>query len=133
MTWRRLTLHVEAAACASAWDDAIVIFVGRRHDNREVECTPRSDVIDGTAYARVNSTRADGKVHRIHGGCLGRRLYGCRARLACHRSGALKRTRDASRAQEPGAIAGSGCTREGQGNGPVRSRRMGEHNSRCRQ
>ena len=41
--WRRLTLHVEGAATAKAYD-AVGLFVG--HGSREVDGTPRSDVLD---------------------------------------------------------------------------------------
>lgn len=40
--WRRLTLHVEGAATATAYD-AVGLFV--RHGSREVDGTPRSDVL----------------------------------------------------------------------------------------
>ncbi len=43
LTRRRLTLHVEGAATAKAYD-AVGLFV--RHGSREVDGTPRSDVLD---------------------------------------------------------------------------------------
>ncbi len=43
LTWRRLTLHVEGAATAKAYG-AVANFV--RHGGREVDGTPRSDVLD---------------------------------------------------------------------------------------
>src|SRR5262252_3898717 len=50
LTWRRLTLHVEAATSARAWG---AVFTGcfARHDGREVDGTPRSDVLDETSSA----------------------------------------------------------------------------------
>ena len=74
----------------------------------------------------------DAEVQRIRGGWLGRRLFGRRVRRACDRSGAKKRTSYASLVPKPGARAGNVFALEGQGNGPVRSRRMGGHNGRCR-
>jgi DNA-binding transcriptional ArsR family regulator len=127
--WRRLTLHVEAAATATACG-AVANFV--RHGGREVDGTPRSDVLDETSSATALGSGVDAEVQRIRGGWLGRRLCCRRVRRACDRSGAKKRTSYASLVPKPGARAGTACAREGQGNALIRRRRMGGHNGRCR-
>jgi len=48
LTRRRLTLHVEAAATATACG---AVASTARHGGREVDCTPRSDVLDETSSA----------------------------------------------------------------------------------
>src|SRR5207248_4050684 len=48
ITRRRLTLHVEAAASATACD---AVGLSARHDSREVDCTPRSEVLGETSSA----------------------------------------------------------------------------------
>ncbi len=48
ITRRRLTLHVEAAATATACG---AVASTARHGGREVDCPPRSDVLDETSSA----------------------------------------------------------------------------------
>ncbi len=48
--WRRLTLHVEGAASAKAWG-AVATGCFVRHGSREVDGTPRSDVLDEPSSA----------------------------------------------------------------------------------
>ena len=127
--WRRLTLYVEAAATATACFP-VANFV--RHGGREVDGTPRSEVLGETSSATALGSGVDAEVQRIRGGWLGRRLCCRRVRRACDRSGAKKRTSYASLVAKPGARAGTACAREGQGNTLIRRRRMGGHNGRCR-
>src|SRR5436305_14045899 len=49
--WRPLTLQVEGAATAKAYD-AVGLFV--RHGSREVDCTPRSEVLDEPSSATAS-------------------------------------------------------------------------------
>jgi len=129
ITWRRLTLDVEGAAGASAWG-AVATGCFARLLSREVDWTPRSEVLDETSSATVSGADAEGQ--RIRGGWLGRRPFCRRVRSACDRSGAKGRSSQASLVPKHGARAGSACALEGHGNGPIPSRRMGGHNGRCR-
>ena len=125
----RLTLHVEGAATAAACG-AVANFA--RYGGREVDCTPRSDILDEPSSTTAGCSAMDAEVQRIRGGWLGRRLYRRRVRRACNRSGAKERTSQTSLVPKPGARAGTVCAREGQGNVPIPSRRMGGGHKRHR-
>ena len=79
LIWRRLTLDVEGAAGASAYD-AVGLFA--RHLSREVDCTPRSEVLGETLSATARCSVTDAKGQRIRGGWLGRRPFCRRVRRA---------------------------------------------------
>ena len=79
LIWRRLTLDVEGAAGASAYD-AVGLFA--RHLSREVDWTPRSEVLGETLSATARCSVTDAKGQRIRGGWLGRRPFCRRVRRA---------------------------------------------------